>query len=184
MSETISVSIDGTGLSDGLSQASAEVSRIATEEIAPAAALIEDAFAGAAQTIERELSRAARSGELSLKSLSRALVRDLSRTAIDGLVRRPLENLLSNTFAAPFGGGRAEGGFVAPGQSFLVGERGPELFTPSSAGSIGGTNSVGRGPVNVSISLPGVTDAESFRQSETQLAAGLQRVLARGQRNS
>lgn len=179
MSETITVSIDGAGVSEGLAQASAEVSRIATEEIAPAAALIEEAFSGAAQTIERELARAARSGELSLTSLSRALVRDLSRGAIDNLVRRPIEGVLSNLFSAPFGGGRADGGFVAPGQSFLVGERGPELFTPGSSGSIGPTGA----PVNVTISLPGVSDARSFRQSETQLAAGLQRVLARGRRN-
>lgn len=180
MTDSITVSVDSAGLSDGLAEASAEVSRIASEEIAPAAALIEDAFSGAARTIERELSRAAKSGELSLKSLSRALIRDLSSTAIDGLVRRPIENLLTNVFSAPFGGGRAEGGLVAPGQSFLVGERGPELFTPSTSGSIGG----GSAPVNVSISLPGVTNAESFRQSETQLAAGLQRVLSRGRRNS
>lgn len=35
-----------------------------------------------------------------------------------------------------FGGGRANGGPVAANQSFVVGERGPELFSPSTAGTI------------------------------------------------
>ena len=35
-----------------------------------------------------------------------------------------------------FGGARAGGGPVAPGKAFLVGERGPEMFVPSSAGQI------------------------------------------------
>ena len=35
-----------------------------------------------------------------------------------------------------FGGGRAEGGSVSPDKTFLVGEKGPELFTPSTNGTI------------------------------------------------
>lgn len=35
-----------------------------------------------------------------------------------------------------FGGFRASGGPVAPGQSYVVGERGPELFTPGVSGGI------------------------------------------------
>lgn len=35
-----------------------------------------------------------------------------------------------------FGGGRAAGGDVSPGSAYTVGERGVELFTPRSAGSI------------------------------------------------
>jgi len=37
----------------------------------------------------------------------------------------------------PFGGGRANGGPVAANTPYLVGERGPELFVPSSSGNIG-----------------------------------------------
>ncbi len=36
----------------------------------------------------------------------------------------------------PFGGARAAGGPVSPGRSFLVGEKGPEMFVPKSAGKI------------------------------------------------
>jgi len=180
MSETVNLNLSAAGLSSGLAEAGAEISRLAREEIAPAAALIEDAFAGAARAIERDLVRAARAGELSLKGLSRAILNDLKRVAIDSFIRRPVEQLLQSAFSGAFGGARASGGAVLPGQSYLVGERGPELFTPSAAGRIG---AAGPGPINVSIALPGVSNVESFRASETQIAAALARVIAKGARN-
>jgi phage-related minor tail protein len=39
-------------------------------------------------------------------------------------------------FSGIFGGGLATGGPVTAGTSYLVGERGPELFTPSASGFI------------------------------------------------
>lgn len=36
----------------------------------------------------------------------------------------------------PFGGGRASGGSVSPGNAYMVGESGPEMFVPSSTGTI------------------------------------------------
>ena len=178
---TLSIDLDATGLAAGLADAGAEINRLAREEIAPAAALVETAFAGAARGIERELARAARSGEFSIRRLGRAVAGDLISSGLDAFVRQPIERALGGLLAAPFGGGRAEGGLVAPGQSFLVGERGPELFTPSTVGRVSIAASA---PMSVSIVLTGVTNPESFRQSETQIAAGLQRALARGARNS
>ncbi|MCB2114443.1 MAG: phage tail tape measure C-terminal domain-containing protein [Parvularculaceae bacterium] len=180
MTESVSLELSTVGLSAGFTEAGAEISRVAREEIAPAALLIEDAFTSAARVIERDLSRAARSGSLSLKSLAHSIVRDLKRVAIDSFIRKPIENLLYNSLSGAFGGARAAGGAVAPGQSYLVGERGPEFFTPGVAGRIAGA---GAAPVNVSITLTGVTNAESFRASETQIAASLARVIAKGARN-
>ena len=36
----------------------------------------------------------------------------------------------------PFGGGQADGGSVSARTTYLVGERGPELFTPNKSGTI------------------------------------------------
>lgn len=184
MTDSVSLNLNATGLSDGFASAGAEISRVAREEIAPAAALIEDAFSGAARVIERDLARAARSGSLSLQGLANALLRDLKRVAIGSFIKKPIENLvhgaLTGSFGGSFGGGRAGGGLAVPGQSYLIGERGPELFTPLSTGRIG---EPGAAPVNVSINLAGVANAESFRASETQIAASLARVLAKGARN-
>lgn len=47
--------------------------------------------------------------------------------------------------AMRFRGARAAGGPVAPGGSYIVGERGPELFTPSSSGNITPNHAMGGG---------------------------------------
>ena len=55
------------------------------------------------------------------------------------------------TNAMRFRGARAAGGPVAPGGSYLVGERGPELFTPSSSGNITPNNAMGGGTINITV---------------------------------
>ncbi|MEM9494841.1 MAG: phage tail tape measure protein [Pseudomonadota bacterium] len=174
-----------------------ELKRVAEEEILPAAALIEDAFQSVGSTIQSSLRSAADSGELSMKRLARAIVQNLRALAIDSLVREPVRNLVANalsasvggglntaahTAAGPITGGRALGGPVAPGGAYLVGERGPEIFSPHGAGVVAPMARSGAG-VTVNITLPGVTDAESFRRSETQVSAALARAIGRGRRN-
>lgn len=173
--------VDQTSPTFGVGEAGAEIERIAREQIAPAAAIIDDAFARAAQSIQSNLSRAAARGEISLKKLAQSLTRDLGRAAIDSFIRKPIESLLSNALGAGFGGARANGGPVARGASYLVGERGPELFTPGRAGEV---RPLSAAPVTVNIALGGAVDAESFRRSETQIAAGVARALARARRNA
>lgn len=43
--------------------------------------------------------------------------------------------------------GRANGGFVAANQSYMVGERGPELFVPNTSGEIISNNALGGGNI-------------------------------------
>ncbi|WP_411819706.1 phage tail tape measure protein [Hyphococcus formosus] len=181
MAETINVNVD----TSGITEAGLEIERLARDQIAPAAMLIEDAFAVAARSIQSNLARAAERGELSLKKLAQALLRDLRGFAIDSLVRQPVHNLVSNALTGAFGGARANGGPVATGQAYLVGERGPEWFTPTQGGIVQPMGRAGGvGGVNVNITLPSVTDTDSFRRSETQIASALARAVARGQRNA
>jgi TP901 family phage tail tape measure protein len=49
-----------------------------------------------------------------------------------------------------FGGGKATGGPVAAGKTFLVGEKGPELFSPGASGNITPNNKLG-GEVKVTV---------------------------------
>jgi hypothetical protein len=52
-------------------------------------------------------------------------------------------------------GRRAMGGPVGPGGSYLVGERGPELFTPTSSGNITANSALGGGGNTVTINVNG-----------------------------
>lgn len=49
-----------------------------------------------------------------------------------------------------FGGARAGGGPVSPGMSYLVGESGPELYTPSASGMI---SPLGGGGIHLTLNI-------------------------------
>jgi len=76
-------------------------------------------------------------------------------------------------FSKLFGGGRAKGGTVMGGNSYMVGERGPELFTPGRSGSIAPNSSIGGGAnVVVNVDASG-TKAEGDGRQANQLGAAL-----------
>jgi hypothetical protein len=56
---------------------------------------------------------------------------------------------------AGISGTRANGGPVMGGGTYLVGERGPELFTPLSSGSITPNNALGGGGANITVNVNG-----------------------------
>lgn len=101
----------------------------------------------------------------------RGIAQELANSALRQTVINPLGDLLSSTLGGLFG--RASGGSVSSGQPYLVGERGPELFVPSSAGRIenGSGGAASGGAVTVGISI----DA---RGADTDAAARLQAVAA------
>ena len=68
------------------------------------------------------------------------------------------------------------------GGAYLVGERGPEVFRPASAGTVepmGGRSGSGAG-VTVNVTVDG--GAEGLLRSETQIARMLARAAALGAR--
>ena len=71
-----------------------------------------------------------------------------------------------------FGGARANGGAVSPNKTYLVGERGAELFTPSSSGSITPNHQLG-GNVSVVINNNSQSQATAV---ETKDARGNRRI--------
>ena len=59
-----------------------------------------------------------------------------------------------------YAGARANGGYVDVGKSYLVGERGPELFTPSSNGNITPNNELG-GTQEITVNIPVVLEGKA-----------------------
>jgi uncharacterized protein YoxC len=88
-----------------------------------------------------------------------------------------------------FGGGKAAGGFVQQGTGYVVGEHGPEYFVPKTSGSIIPNMSVGSGDGGQQVThnefnFHGVTDADSFRKSKSQIAAEMASLLGRHSRRN
>lgn len=67
-------------------------------------------------------------------------------------------NPVTQGIAGVFGGGRAAGGPVSAGTTYLVGENGPELFTSSSSGTIIPNNAMGGSGTTVNITVNGALD--------------------------
>lgn len=77
-------------------------------------------------------------------------------------------------------GKRAAGGLVSSGGSYLVGERGPEIFSPSSAGTIIPNNRMGGGMKVIVNNFAGVKveAAESQENGERVLSIAIRRAKA------
>lgn len=160
-------------------------------------ATLVDGFAKAGETLERSLLGALRKGSLGFEDLRRIaanVLDDIAGQALDAL-GSSLGGLfgggakgggglvdLAGLFGAVLGlPGRATGGNVAPGRGYLVGERGPELFVPTSAGRVE-PSTVPATPrqVNVAIRLDAPRGAErpqALQRSGRQVAAAVRRAL-------
>ena len=80
---------------------------------------------------------------------------------VDLIKNNPVVKGISNVVSGIFGGGRAEGGAVKAGTSYVVGERGAEMFVPKTDGVIIPNNKMGGGNVtNLNINVTGALDKE------------------------
>ena len=86
-----------------------------------------------------------------LKQLAQDIFRLVLRQAVTG----PIAEAISGALMGGFGGFRANGGPVAGGGTYMVGERGPELFVPNTSGMIVPHEALQGGGVvnNVSVSV-------------------------------
>jgi len=83
---------------------------------------------------------------------------DAIKFLINLVKNNPLVQGIGNLIDNAFGGGRAAGGSVIGGTSYLVGERGAELFTPSQSGMITPNNKLGGNTINITVN--GAIDSE------------------------
>ena len=160
-----------------------------------------DGFSRAGDVLERGLLTALRKGSIGFEDLRR-----IAMSVIDQIASRSLNNLfnsiglgggnggnggnntgnligsigslLSSLLGSP---GRATGGPVSPGRGYMVGERGPELFMPSSAGRIETGFAGQRRDVKVSINITapaGTSAPQALQRSSRQVASAVRRALS------
>lgn len=82
------------------------------------------------------------------------------KNIVNFIKNNPVTQAVGGAIDNIFGGGRANGGPVSRGTSYVVGERGPELFVPNTSGKIipnGGSG--GRGNT-INLTVNGAIDAE------------------------
>ncbi|MFD1107493.1 tail tape measure protein [Sphingobium olei] len=139
----------------------------------------------AGRRIEQGLLRAVRTGKFGFEDLRRIAVGVLGSIAASALhgalggggsggAGASLVNLGASLLTGALGlPGRATGGPVAPGRAYLVGERGPEVFVPTTSGQVH-AGAGGARDVRVSIAVNGRSG-----ESEARLLARSARQVAR-----
>lgn len=128
------------------------------DDIGDLARSAEEAITGAFKGMEDALVNFVTTGELNFANFANAIIADLARIAIQQAIIGPLLNFLApggNLFGG-LAGTRALGGPVTGGQPYLVGERGPEIFVPPTAG--GSIEPTGNGPSGENIRIVNVVD--------------------------
>lgn len=73
--------------------------------------------------------------------------------------------------------GRALGGPVTAGRSYIVGEQGPEMFTPGAAGNITPNNQLGGGATNINFTIV-ANDTTGFDQLLTSRRGMIQQIVS------
>ncbi len=153
-----------------------------------------DGFSQAGDVLEKGLLGAIRKGSLGFGDLRR-----IAMGAINDIAAQAVGNLFDGSSTGASGGGgflgigglvgsilglpgRATGGNVAPGQGYLVGERGPELFVPTSAGQVQ-SNSEAKGGREVRVAINVTSPAgglapQSLQRSTRQVASAVRRAIA------
>jgi hypothetical protein len=96
------------------------------------------------------------------------------QSLISLVANNPVVKGIGNAISSAFGGFRAEGGSVSAGKSYVVGERGAEMFVPSSNGTIVPNGGMGS---TFNITVNGAIDAEGTARTIVDV---LNRSNARG----
>ena len=127
-------------------------------------------------------------GTRSLGEAAKAIVNDLASS----LLRLGINTLLRSTGFGLFANlpGLANGGPASAGRSYLVGERGPEIFTPKRSGTVTPNNKIGGSGgvvnnINVNVDAGGMqSDASENRGKElgVALASAIQSELIKQKR--
>lgn len=145
----------------------------------------------AGRMIDNALARAITTGKFGFDDLKRvalSAMAEIAQASLRGLFQSPggggagagLLNGLGSLVAGLLGSpGRATGGPVSAGRSYMVGERGPEMFVPSSGGRIEQIGGGGSRNVRVAIAIqsPSPSDPQVLRQSSRQVARAIRSAL-------
>lgn len=143
--------------------------------------------AGAA--IEATLLRAVRTGKFGFDDLRRTallVMAEIARSAISNALpggggSGGLLGLVGQVLGAALGApGRATGGPVGPGRAYMVGERGPELFVPTSSGRIETGSARGGRDIRITVNVGGNVsggDPQRMAASGRQIAQAVRRAI-------
>ena len=181
---TVSVRADTQGFARDVAELRAQLDGPLGSSVNRAGALIENALGRAIRTGKFGFEDLKRVGLSVLAEIASAAVRSAvggggqNGGQSGGLLALGLSALGSLLGGSP---GRATGGPVSPGRAYMVGERGPELFVPTSSGTVvvprqGGARDV---RISIAVNAPAGSAPEALARSSRQVARAVRGALLR-----
>ncbi|MBD8531578.1 MULTISPECIES: phage tail length tape measure family protein [unclassified Massilia] len=162
------------------------------EEATNVGGMVGDALTNGLRSAEDAFANFVTTGKLNFRDLATSIIADFARIQAKSALSSVASSLLgsigsgggggwTSAFMSAFGisGARAAGGPVSSGLSYLVGEKGPEIFTPSSTGAITPNHMIGAGggsPITIQTNVQVTAGGASSTTTGDQSAAG--RALA------
>ena len=163
----------------------AEAMKLREEAIAKLTAGAKDEFKDLERAIDgwgknsaKAIADFAISGKVSFSDMAKSIISDMMQMIVYQNITKPLFDGIKTsglfadiTSALGFGGGRAIGGAVSPGNYYVVGERGPEILVPGTSGNIipnGAAAGGGGVVVNVNNTASGVEATATARTNDGQ----------------
>jgi len=153
----------------GIDEAFAKISKMAKTPAEMASSAVDVMF----NDMNKALDNFVTTGKGSFADFAKSVVQDLIKIEM----KEQVISLFKGVSSASGGGTgilsffsnlfKAEGGPVNGGQSYIVGEKGPEIFTPSSGGSITPNNKIGNAPAAAQTIVTyniNAVDSMSFQQ--------------------
>lgn len=133
----------------------------------------EDTIPKAIQSTSDELASLVVNGKADFKSMARSIVQDLISMMIQAQITNALLGLTGGTGKAfgmqlvPGAAGKQFGGIVSQGVPVPVGERGPEVFVPQSAGRIVPNGQIGGEQQPINVRINNMVDGDAILQSSS-----------------
>ena len=143
---------------------------------------LRDAGANAFNSLTDTLTNFVMTGKFKFKDFANMVIRELVRIAAQAAITFAIKKAASMfTFGIPF---FAEGGDINRNQPAIVGEKGPELFVPSTSGKIIPNDQLGSGAergglgrtVNVNFTVNAI-DSQSFQSTLTEQKATIVGII-------
>jgi hypothetical protein len=180
---TIAVRADTQGFARDVAELRAQLDGPLGSSVTRAGALIETALGRAIRSGKFGFEDLKRVGLSVLAEIANAAVRSAAGGANSGGQGGGLLNAGLSILGSLLGGspGRATGGPVSPGRAYMVGERGPELFVPTSSGTVVAPGQSGSRDVRISIAVNASagTAPEALARSSRQVARAVRGALLR-----
>lgn len=167
--------IDTTQFEEAMAKIDESIAKL-TEDGADKFKELERAIDGWGKNSAKAIADFAINGKSSFSDMAKSIIGDLMQMIVYQNITKPLFDGIKSSgifsdigSALGFGGGRASGGPVTPGNYYVVGERGPEILVPGTAGTVIPNGGGGGGVViNVNNTASGVEATATARTNDGQ----------------